>query len=92
MEVNKFSLEPLYDRVLVQRLEVAIATPGGLYIPEGAQEKPSQGYVIATGHGRLQENGGVVPLCVRVGDKVLFGKYAGTEIKVDGVVVAWTRP
>lgn len=80
--VEKFEFVPLYDRVLVQRIEVQVATPGGLYIPDSAKEKPSMGYIISAGHGRLREDGGIIPLCVKPGDKVLFGKYAGTDVKI----------
>jgi chaperonin GroES len=85
MEINieKFEFVPLYDRVLVERVEAQVETPGGLYIPDSAKEKPSIGYVVSAGHGRLREDGGVTPLCVKPGDKVLFGKYAGTDVKVN---------
>lgn len=81
--IAKYTFEPLYDRVLVTRIESTIESPGGLYIPDSAKEKPNQGYVIACGQGRLREDGGVTPLCVKVGDKVLFGKFAGTDIKLN---------
>ncbi len=75
-------IRPLHDRVLVQRLEENEKTAGGIYIPDTAKEKPSRGQVIAIGNGKLLENGSVRPLDVKVGDTVLFGKYAGTEVKV----------
>jgi chaperonin GroES len=76
---------PLQDRVLLKRLEDSIEkTKGGLYIPDSAKEKPQQGKVIAVGKGRVNDEGKVTPLDVKAGDKVLFGKYSGSEIKVDG--------
>lgn len=83
INVEKFEFVPLYDRVLVERTETKVETPGGLYIPDSAKEKPSIGYVVSAGHGRLREDGGITPLCVKPGDKVLFGKYAGTDVKVN---------
>ncbi len=78
-------VRPLQDRVLVRRLEEDIEkTKGGLYIPDSAKEKPQQGKVMAVGKGRVSEEGKVTPLDVKVGDKILFGKYSGSEIKVDG--------
>jgi chaperonin GroES len=78
-------VRPLQDRVLIKRLEDAVEkTKGGLYIPDSAKEKPQQGKVIAVGKGRVSEEGKVTPLDVKAGDKVLFGKYSGSEIKVDG--------
>jgi chaperonin GroES len=76
---------PLQDRVLIKRLEEDVAkTKGGLYIPDTAKEKPQQGKVIAVGKGRVNDDGKITPLDVKTGDKVLFGKYSGSEIKVDG--------
>jgi chaperonin GroES len=76
---------PLQDRVLLKRLdESAEKTKGGLYIPDSAKEKPQQGKVIAVGKGRVNDEGKITPLDVKAGDKVLFGKYSGSEIKVDG--------
>jgi chaperonin GroES len=76
---------PLQDRVLIKRLEEDVAkTKGGLYIPDTAKEKPQQGKVIAVGKGRANDDGKITPLDVKAGDKVLFGKYSGSEIKVDG--------
>lgn len=81
--IGKFEFQPLYDRVLVERVEVEVATPGGLILPETGKEKPCQGYVISKGHGRISEDGKITPLAVNVNDKVLFGKYAGTDIKLN---------
>ena len=78
------AIRPLHDRVLVRRLEDETTSPGGIVIPDSAKEKPAQGKIIAAGNGKILENGDVRPLDVKVGDKVLFGKYAGTEVKVDG--------
>ncbi len=77
--------KPLHDRVLVKRIEQEQKTAGGILIPDSAQEKPIQGEVIAIGSGLTLENGQKLPLSVSVGNKVLFGKYTGTEIKLDGV-------
>lgn len=77
-------VRPLYDRILVKRVEEETRSKGGLFLPETAKEKPSEGLVLAVGQGRVAENGDVKPLVVRVGDRVVFGRYAGTEIKVDG--------
>ena len=78
------SLRPLYDRIIVERLQEEEKTAGGLFIPETAKEKPQKGKVIATGKGKINKDGTVRPLDVKVGDTVLFGKYAGTEVKLDG--------
>lgn len=78
------AIRPLHDRVLVRRLEEETMSAGGIVIPDSAKEKPVQGKIIAAGNGKILENGEVRPLDVKVGDKVLFGKYAGTEVKVDG--------
>ena len=75
---------PLHDRVLVRRVEAEEKTAGGIIIPDTAKEKPQQGKVIAVGKGRIEKDGKVTPLDVKAGDKVLFGKYAGQEIKIDG--------
>jgi chaperonin GroES len=77
-------LRPLQDRILVKRMEEEQKTAGGLYIPETAKEKPQRGEIVAAGNGKKTEDGKVLPLDVKVGDKVLFGKYSGTEIKVEG--------
>ncbi|KAF4531297.1 hypothetical protein B566_EDAN019397 [Ephemera danica] len=78
-------LTPLNDRVLVKRLESEDKTAGGLYIPDTAKEKPSKGEVIAVGPGKTADDGKRVTMAVKAGDSVLFNKYAGTEIKIDGV-------
>jgi chaperonin GroES len=75
---------PLHDRILAKRVKELEKTKGGLYIPESAKEKPIEGEVIAVGNGKIQEDGKVRALDVKKGDRVLFGKYAGTEIKLDG--------
>ena len=78
------NLRPLHDRVIVKRTEEERTTPGGIVIPDSAAEKPIKGEIIAAGNGKLQDSGEIRPLDVKVGDKVLFGKYSGTEVKVDG--------
>ena len=79
------NIRPLYDRLVVKRLENdAEKTAGGLFIPDSAKEKPQEGEVIATGKGKRLEDGKVVPLDVQAGDRILFGKYSGSEIKLDG--------
>ncbi|WP_265334755.1 co-chaperone GroES [Sneathiella sp. HT1-7] len=75
---------PLHDRVVVKRIEAEEKTAGGIILVDSAQEKPSQGDVLAVGNGAIAEDGSVRPLDVKVGDKVVFGKWSGTEIKVDG--------
>ena len=77
-------LRPLHDRVIVERLEEEEKTGGGIIIPDTAKEKPQQGRVIAVGKGKVLENGQVIPLAVKEGDRVLFGKYTGTDIKIEG--------
>ncbi len=77
-------VKPLYDRVLVKRIEVEEKTESGIIIPDAAKEKPMQGEIIATGEGRVSDDGKVIPLKVKAGDKVLFSKYAGTEVKIKG--------
>ena len=77
-------IRPLHDRVVIRRTEEEHTTPGGIVLPDTATEKPIQGEVIAVGNGRILDNGEVRPLDVKVGDKVLFGKYAGTEVKIGG--------
>jgi chaperonin GroES len=76
-------LRPLHDRVVIKRAEEKEQMIGGLYIPDTAKEKPQQGEVIAVGDGRILEDGTRVPLDLKVGDQVLFGKYSGTEVKID---------
>lgn len=78
------NFQPLYDRVLVKQTEEETLTSGGIIIPDSAQEKPFQGDVLAVGTGKLQDDGAVRPLDIQEGQKVLFSKYAGTEIKIDG--------
>ena len=78
------SIRPLHDRVLVRRLEDETTSAGGIVIPDNAKEKPSRGEVLAVGNGKPLDNGEVRVLDVKVGDKVLFGKYSGNEVKVDG--------
>ena len=78
------NVRPLNDRVLVKRLEEEEKTAGGLYIPDSAKEKPTRGKVVAAGSGRADDEGKRKPLDVKAGDEILFGKYAGTEIKIDG--------
>jgi chaperonin GroES len=77
-------IRPLHDRVIVKRLEEDKTSPGGIVIPGSAAEKPIQGKIVAVGKGRIVENGTVRPCDVEVGDKVLFGKYDGTEVRVEG--------
>ena len=77
------NLRPLQDRIIVKRVEEETKTAGGLFIPETAKEKPQRGKIVAVGNGKKTEDGKVLPLDVKVGDLVLFGKYTGTEIKVD---------
>ena len=78
------NVRPLYDRILVKRVEEASVSKGGLFLPESAQEKPSEGLVLAVGQGKLADDGSVIPLQVKPDQRVLFGRYAGTEIKVNG--------
>ena len=77
-------IRPLHDRVIVKRMEEERISAGGIVIPDSATEKPVRGQVIAAGNGKILENGNVRPIAVKAGDKVLFGKYSGTEVKVDG--------
>jgi chaperonin GroES len=78
------NIRPLHDRIIVKRMEEERKSPGGIVIPDAAAEKPIKGEVIAVGNGRVLESGEVRPLDVKAGDKVIFGKYSGTEVKVDG--------
>ncbi len=80
----KTRFRPLHDRVVVKRIDAEEKTKGGIIIPDTAQEKPSQGEVVAVGPGGRDETGKLTPIDVRVGDKVLFGKWSGTEVKIDG--------
>lgn len=77
-------IRPLHDRVIVQRIAEEEVTKGGIIIPDTAKEKPQEGQVVAVGTGKVLENGTKLPMDVKVGDKILFGKYAGTEIKIEG--------
>ena len=77
-------LRPLQDRILVKRLEEESKTKGGIIIPDTAKEKPAEGKVIAVGNGKLGDDGKRIPLEIKKGDRILFGKYSGTEVKVDG--------
>ncbi|MEO0270761.1 MAG: co-chaperone GroES [candidate division WOR-3 bacterium] len=82
---NKFPIKPLSDRVVIKRIEEEEEkSPGGIIIPDTAKEKPQKGEVMAVGPGRLDDNGNRLPMEVKVGDKVLFSKYAGTEVKIQG--------
>jgi chaperonin GroES len=83
-EVIIMAFRPLHDRVLVRRIEAEEKTAGGIIIPDSAKEKPSEGEVIATGTGARAENGTITPMDVKAGDRVLFGKWSGTEVKIDG--------
>ncbi len=78
------NIRPLHDRVVVRRLEEEKTSPGGIVIPDSATEKPIQGEVVAVGNGKILDNGEVRGLDVKKGDKILFGKYSGTEVKIDG--------
>ncbi|MFW5730264.1 MAG: co-chaperone GroES [Desulfonatronovibrionaceae bacterium] len=79
------NLKPLHDRVLVKRLEEEEVTKGGIIIPDTAKEKPIKGEVVAAGPGKTSDDGKTIPMTVKEGDNVLFNKYAGTEVKIDGV-------
>ncbi|MFQ5816947.1 MAG: co-chaperone GroES [Terriglobia bacterium] len=80
MAVN---VRPLHDRILIRRIEEQETVRGGIIIPDTAKEKPQEGEVIAVGHGKKKEDGKVVPLDVKVGDRILFGKYSGTDIRIE---------
>jgi chaperonin GroES len=84
-------VRPLHDRLLVRRIEEKETAPGGIIIPDTAREKPTEGRVLAAGNGRVLDSGTKVALDVKVGDRILFGKYSGTEIKVDGEEVVIVR-
>lgn len=77
-------IRPLQDRLIVERVESEEKTSSGIYIPDTAKEKPQQGKVLAVGKGKVREDGTIQPLDLRAGDRILFGKYSGTEIKIDG--------
>jgi chaperonin GroES len=78
------SFTPLHDRVLIRRVESEEKTKGGLIIPDSAKEKPQEGEVVACGEGARKESGDLIPMSVKAGDKILFGKWSGTEVKIDG--------
>ena len=78
------NVRPLHDRLIIKRIEETETVRGGIIIPDTAKEKPQEGKVLAVGNGKILENGTKVPLDVKVGNKILFGKYSGTEIKIDG--------
>ena len=78
------NIRPLHDRVIIRRMEEEKTSPGGIVIPDSATEKPIKGEVVAIGKGKILENGDVRPLDVKIGDMILFGKYSGTEVSVDG--------
>ena len=82
---TKIALKPLADRVLIKKIEAEEKTPGGIVLPDTAKEKPQQGEVLAAGPGKLDEKGNRQPMEVKVGDRVLFAKYSGTEVKIEGV-------
>jgi chaperonin GroES len=78
------SLRPLSDRILVERVAEDEKTKGGIIIPDTAKEKPAEGKIVATGNGRMGEDGKLLPMDIKVGDRVLFSKYGGTDVKIDG--------
>jgi chaperonin GroES len=80
---KKINIRPLRDRLIVKRLEETEKTKGGIIIPDAAKEKPQEGQVVAVGSGRVDESGKTIPIDVKVGDKILFSKYSGSEIKID---------
>ena len=81
---NLMKIRPLHDRVVVERIDAETMSAGGIVIPDNAAEKPDQGKVIAVGNGKILEDGKVRPLDVKVGDRILFGKYSGTTVKIEG--------
>jgi chaperonin GroES len=81
---KKMKIRPLHDRIVVRRIEEKETAKGGIIIPDTAKEKPQEGEVLAVGNGKILENGTKIALDVKVGDKILFGKYSGTDIKLDG--------
>ncbi len=81
---DKINLKPLGDRALVKRLEADLKSPGGIVIPGTAKEKPQEGLVCALGTGKVREDGSVQPLSIKLGDKIIFSKYSGSEIKING--------
>jgi chaperonin GroES len=88
--VMKTRLRPLHDRVLIKRLEEGDEKLGSIIIPDTAKEKPQEGKVIAVGAGKVGDDGKKIPLDVKAGDRILFGKYSGSEVKIDGQEYVWT--
>jgi chaperonin GroES len=84
MTTSTIAFTPLHDRILVERIAEAESMRNGIIIPDAAKEKPQEGEVISTGKGRVSDDGSIIPLDVEVGDRILFGKYSGTEIRIDG--------
>src|SRR4051812_9004777 len=84
MARSEIGVRPLHDRILVRRMAEENKTSGGIIIPETAKEKPQRGEIVAAGKGRVAEDGKVLPLEVKIGDRILFGKYSGTELKLNG--------
>ena len=82
--MSKINIRPLHDRIVVERVKEENKTKGGIIIPDTVKEKPQEGIIVAVGNGKVLENGTKIKLDVKKGDKILFGKYAGTEIKIDG--------
>lgn len=82
--MSTVNVTPLNDRILVKRVEEEVKTAGGIYIPDSAKEKPQKGEIVAAGKGKTSEDGKRIPLEVKIGDKILFGKYSGTELKLEG--------
>jgi chaperonin GroES len=82
--MSVMTIRPLHDRLVVKRIAEETTTKGGIIIPDSAKEKPISGSVLAVGSGKIQENGSLRPMDVKAGDKILFGKYSGTEVKIDG--------
>jgi chaperonin GroES len=85
LKETRMKFRPLHDRVVIERIDAEAKTAGGIIIPDTAQEKPQQGKVIAVGPGGRDESGKLTPIDVKVGDRILFGKWSGTEVKIDGV-------
>ena len=82
--MSKVNIKPLADRVLIEPAEAEVKTASGIIIPDTAKEKPAEGKIVATGNGRMGEDGKLLPMDVKVGDRVLFSKYGGTDVKIDG--------
>jgi chaperonin GroES len=81
---SEIGVRPLHDRILVRRMTEEAKTAGGIIIPDSAKEKPQRGEIVAAGKGRISDDGKILPLEVKIGDKILFGKYSGTELKLNG--------